>query len=124
MAYRCDQAVFGAAREAIRCKVSGSVCAHQKMCMMEGRTVLTDGAMRCPGRSGTLEDNASESRSAALMSADAPRPGISEAGAAEKKKAGTAAKTQQKKTAVRPAAKKRSTAVSTRKTVRKTADKK
>lgn len=50
MAYRCPQAITGGAREAIRCKVSGSVCAHQKMCMMEGRIVLTDGAMRCPGR--------------------------------------------------------------------------
>jgi len=102
MAYRCDQAVFGAAREAIRCKVSGSVCAHQKMCMMEGRTVLTDGAMRCPGRDGRLEDGAAET---------------------QQEKTG-AAKTQQKKTAVRPAAKKRSTAVSARKTARKTADKK
>ena len=50
MVYRCDQAVIGGAREPIRCKVSGTVCAHQKMCMMEGRIVLTDGAMRCPGR--------------------------------------------------------------------------
>lgn len=50
MAYMCPQAITGGAREAIRCKVSGSVCAHQKMCMMEGRIVLTDGAMRCPGR--------------------------------------------------------------------------
>ena len=54
MAYRCDQAVFGSAREPIRCKVSGSVCAHQKMCMMEGRIVLTDGAMECPARDGKL----------------------------------------------------------------------
>ena len=42
MAYRCDQAIIGGARDAIRCKVSGTVCAHQKMCMMEGRIVLTD----------------------------------------------------------------------------------
>ena len=55
MAYRCDQAVFGGARDAIRCKVSGSVCAHQKMCMMEGRVVLTDQAMKCPGRDGRPE---------------------------------------------------------------------
>ena len=59
MAYRCPQAITGGAREAIRCKVSGSVCAHQKMCMMEGRIVLTDGAMRCPGRDAEmiLEDD-------------------------------------------------------------------
>ena len=44
MAYRCDQAIIGGARDAIRCKVSGTVCAHQKMCMMEGRIVLTDKA--------------------------------------------------------------------------------
>lgn len=56
MAYRCDQAIIGGAREAIRCKVSGSVCAHQKMCMMEGRIMLTDGAMTCPGRDGQMPD--------------------------------------------------------------------
>ena len=50
MAYRCPNAIIGGAREAIRCKASGSVCAHQKMCMMEGRIVLTAGAMDCPGR--------------------------------------------------------------------------
>ena len=50
MAYRCPMAITGGAREAIRCKASGSVCAHQKMCMMEGRIVLTAGAMDCPGR--------------------------------------------------------------------------
>ena len=50
MAYRCDQAVIGGAREPIRCKVSGTVCAHQKMCLMEGRIVLTADAMKCPGR--------------------------------------------------------------------------
>lgn len=38
------------AREAIRCRVSGTVCAHQKMCLMEGRIVLTADAMKCPGR--------------------------------------------------------------------------
>ncbi len=54
MSYRCDQAVFAGAREAIRCKVSGSICAHQKMCMMEGRIVLTDGALRCPARDGKM----------------------------------------------------------------------
>ena len=54
MAYRCDQAVIGGAREPIRCKVSGTVCAHQKMCMMEGRIVLTDKAMTCPARDGKL----------------------------------------------------------------------
>lgn len=52
MAYRCDQAVFGGMREPIRCKVSGTMCAHQRMCMMEGRMVLTDQAMRCPAREG------------------------------------------------------------------------
>ncbi len=50
MAYRCPMSITGGAREAIRCKTSGSVCAHQKMCMMEGRIVLTAGAMDCPGR--------------------------------------------------------------------------
>lgn len=52
MAYRCDQAIIGRAEELIRCKVSGGACAHQRMCMMEGRIVLTDGAMECPARNG------------------------------------------------------------------------
>ena len=50
MNYRCPKAVIKGAREAIRCTVSGTVCAHQKMCLMEGRIVLTDGSMDCPGR--------------------------------------------------------------------------
>ena len=58
MAYRCDQAVLGGMRDPIRCKVSGSVCAHQKMCLMEGRIVLTDGAMRCPARDGKMPEQA------------------------------------------------------------------
>jgi hypothetical protein len=56
MAYRCPQAVIGRAEEAIRCKVSGNVCAHQKMCLMEGRIVLTDGALNCPARNGKLPE--------------------------------------------------------------------
>lgn len=56
MAYRCDQAIIGGAREPIRCKVSSTVCAHQKMCMMEGRTVLTDRAMQCPARDGKMPE--------------------------------------------------------------------
>ena len=56
MAYRCGQAEFGGARDPIRCKVSGTVCAHQKMCLMQGRIVLTDGAMSCPARDGKLPE--------------------------------------------------------------------
>jgi len=56
MAYRCEQAIIGRAEEPIRCKVSGSVCAHQRMCLMEGRIVLTDGALRCPARDGKLPE--------------------------------------------------------------------
>ena len=63
MAYRCDQAIFGGMRDAIRCKVSGSVCAHQKMCMMEGRMVLTDKATECPARGGQMPDDQGDSRS-------------------------------------------------------------
>lgn len=55
MAYRCPQAVIGRAEEPIRCKVSGTVCAHQKMCLMEGRIVLTAGALDCPARDGSLD---------------------------------------------------------------------
>ncbi len=50
MAYRCPQAITGRAREAIRCRASGMLCAHQKWCVMEGRIVLTAQAVRCPGR--------------------------------------------------------------------------
>ena len=54
MAYRCGQAIIGRAEEPIRCKVSGTVCAHQRMCLMEGRIVLTDGALNCPARDGQM----------------------------------------------------------------------
>ena len=50
MAVRCPNAVIGRAREPIRCRDSGTVCAHQKMCLMEGRIVLTADAAKCPGR--------------------------------------------------------------------------
>ena len=56
MAYRCGQAITGRADEPIRCKVSGTVCAHQKFCQMEGRIVLTDGALRCPARDGQMPE--------------------------------------------------------------------
>ena len=54
MAYRCSQAIIGGAREPIRCKVSGTVCAHQKYCLMEGKIVLTDQSLWCPARGGRL----------------------------------------------------------------------
>ena len=56
MAYRCNQAITGSATEPIRCKVSGMACAHQRMCQMEGRIVLTDGAMRGPARDGIMPE--------------------------------------------------------------------
>jgi len=56
MAYRCGQAIIGRADEPIRCKVSGGICAHQRMCMMEGRIVLTDQALSCPARDGRLPE--------------------------------------------------------------------
>ena len=60
MAYRCGQAVMGRAEDPIRCKVSGTVCAHQKYCMMEGRIVLTDEALRCPARDGQMPEPVKE----------------------------------------------------------------
>ena len=56
MAYRCGQAIIGRAEEPIRCKVSGTICAHQRMCLMEGRIVLTDGALDCPARDGQMPE--------------------------------------------------------------------
>ncbi len=96
MAYRCDQAIFGRATEAIRCKVSGNVCAHQKMCMMEGRTVLTDLALKCPARDGKMpEEN---------QDATKPTAGISSADTGDKKPTAAAAELV-KKTARKTAAK-------------------
>lgn len=60
MAYRCEQAIIGRAEDPIRCKVSGTVCAHQKMCLMEGRIVLTDGSLRCPARDGQMPETVPE----------------------------------------------------------------
>ena len=50
MGYHCPNAVFGGARETIKCKASGKGCAWQRMCQMEGRIVLTNEAMSCVGR--------------------------------------------------------------------------
>lgn len=73
MAYRCDQAIMGAARDPIRCNVSGSVCAHQKMCLMQGRIVLTDGAMSCPGRDGKMPEPEKEPEKAPAVKAPAKK---------------------------------------------------
>ena len=85
MAYRCSQAIVGGAREPIRCKVSGTVCAHQKYCLMEGKIVLTDQSLWCPARGGRLIEPEPESV-----------PEVPEAAAAEPAK-----KTTRKKTASR-----------------------
>ena len=60
MAYRCGQAIIGRAEEPIKCKVSGTICAHQRMCLMEGRIVLTDGALDCPARDGKMPEQVTE----------------------------------------------------------------
>jgi len=60
MAYRCGQAIIGRAKEPIKCKVSGAYCAHQRMCQMEGRIVLTDGALECPARDGQMPEPVTE----------------------------------------------------------------
>ncbi len=48
--YRCPKAIIKGAMDPIQCKTSGTVCAHQKMCLMEGKIVLTAHAVTCPGR--------------------------------------------------------------------------
>lgn len=93
MAYRCGQAIIGRAEESIRCKVSGSVCAHQKMCLMEGRIVLTDGALRCPARDGKLPGEASPAKKEAQAAAEAPKARVRK----------TAEKAPAKKTAAKTA---------------------
>lgn len=60
MAYRCGQAIIGRAEEPIKCKVSGTICAHQRMCLMEGRIVLTDGALDCPARDWKMPEPVTE----------------------------------------------------------------
>ena len=102
MAYRCDQAEIGSPRDAIRCKVSGGPCAHQRMCLMEGRRVLTDGALRCPARNGQLPEEPKKAepvRTVVLKTAMAQRAEAESK--PEKKAAGTAARktaTTKKKT--------------------------
>lgn len=70
MAYRCSQAIIGGAREPIRCKVSGSVCAHQKYCLMEGRIMLTDQSLWCPARGGRLIEQEPEPAEEAAPAAE------------------------------------------------------
>ena len=91
MAYRCDQAVIGGVNDAILCKVSGTVCAHQKFCTMAGRTVLTDEALRCPARDGQMPE--------AVLEKPELKP--------EKKAQRTAAKPAAKQTAGKTAARKK-----------------
>ena len=99
MAYRCSQAIIGGAREPIRCKVSGDVCAHQKYCLMEGRIVLTDQSLWCPARGGRLIEKEPEKAPEAPVDAaadPATEPAEETAPAAEPAK-----KTTRKKTASR-----------------------
>ena len=72
MAYRCDQAVYGGHRDPIRCKVSGSVCAHQKMCMMEGRIVLTDNTYEADGNIAVPAKKTVKKAAAPAKTAKAP----------------------------------------------------
>ena len=93
MAYRCGQAIIGRAEEPIRCKVSGSVCAHQKMCLMEGRIVLTDGALRCPARDGKLPETPAQAKKETPAAAEAQKAKVRK----------TAEKAPAKKTATKTA---------------------
>ena len=90
MAYRCSQAIVGGAREPIRCKVSGTVCAHQKYCLMEGKIVLTDQSLWCPARGGRLLPDEPEKEPEAVPAEPAAEP-----------EAEPAKKTTRKKTASR-----------------------
>ena len=36
----------------IQCRQTGQPCAHQRWCLMEGQSVLSDGAWQCPARDG------------------------------------------------------------------------
>lgn len=93
MAYRCGQAIIGRANDPIRCKVSGTVCAHQRMCMMEGRIVLTDGALRCPARDGQMPEAVEAEKAPEKPAA---KPQRKTAGAAKTQRTGTAKKAAKK----------------------------
>ena len=96
MAYRCSQAIVGGAREPIRCKVSGTVCAHQKYCLMEGKIVLTDQSLWCPARGGRLLPDEPENVPVTVPAEPAAEPETEAAPEAEPAK-----KTTRKKTASR-----------------------
>ena len=96
MAYRCSQAIVSGAREPIRCKVSGTVCAHQKYCLMEGKIVLTDQSLWCPARGGRLMTDEPEKDPEAVPAEPAAEPETEKAPKAEPAK-----KTTRKKTANR-----------------------
>ena len=100
MAYRCSQAIIGGAREPIRCKVSGDVCAHQKYCLMEGRIMLTDQSLWCPARGGRLiEQEPEKAPEAPVVAAADPatEPAEETAPAAEPVKKTTRKKTTSRK---------------------------
>ena len=84
MAYRCSQAIVGGAREPIRCKVSGTVCAHQKYCLMEGKIVLTDQSLWCPARGGRLMPDEPEKEPVTVPAAEPETEAAPEAEPAKK----------------------------------------
>ena len=45
----CPEARYDSEKR-IRCRVKGTLCAHQKWCLMQGRAVLTDMAPDCLAR--------------------------------------------------------------------------
>lgn len=60
--YKCMEAIIRGSREPILCRVSGDVCAHQRYCLTEGRIVLTDQALSCPGRNGIQDEKSEEGK--------------------------------------------------------------
>lgn len=45
----------------IQCLQTGQPCAHQRWCLMEGQSVLSDGAWQCPARDGRKPEQAGKS---------------------------------------------------------------
>lgn len=88
MAYRCNQAIAGGVKDAIRCKVSGSICAHQYYCEMQGRKVLSAGALDCPARDGKLPEEPKAAPAEKAPEKPAAKPQRKTAGAAKTQRTG------------------------------------
>lgn len=50
MVYHCSYAERLPNRTLLQCRLTGSACGHQRYCPQKGKTILTQGAQKCPVR--------------------------------------------------------------------------